>query len=199
MSDKLPKTDTLLSLFDSDIKKFEIVNKHYYDLFAYHATQRLTTFNFFIVSLSFFSSAYALLLTRSSDAEPHYGVAGILSFAAYLLILAFSRLDARNEQIIETNEIPLRHIQAIFSEKFGDKKWQSFERTTEIAEMLGTYGKLLPYIYCGAALVAMFGALFSIQQFSNIENIILIVLLILGCILTKLIIFSWRPAPPSHT
>jgi hypothetical protein len=97
MDFKTSQTDTLSYLFENEIKKFEIVNKHYYDLFSYHATQRLTTFNFFIVSLSFFSSAYALLLTRGSDAAPHYGVAGILSFAAYLLILAFSRLDARNE------------------------------------------------------------------------------------------------------
>ena len=145
-------------LDDNDPKRFEFVAKHYYDLFAYHAAQRLTTFNFFIVSLSFFSNAYATLVTKGDANHPFYYImSGILSFTAYILVVCFSRLDKRNEQIILINERPLRRIQAAIREKLKGDDWETFRTSNEESTTLRTFGKLLPIIYVFAGMLAGMG------------------------------------------
>lgn len=141
------------------------MSKQYYDLFAYHAAQRLTAFNFFLVSLSFFSTAYATLITRSGETgKSYYAVASALAFAAYLLIIAFGRLDKRNEQIIRVNEQPLKRIQAEFRRGLGegdDEVWETF-RQAEKAYRFRTYSSILPFIYCLAAAASAGGSVFGI-------------------------------------
>jgi hypothetical protein len=143
---------------EEDPKRFEVVTKHYYDLFAYHAAQRLTTFNFFIVSLSFFSNAYATLVTKGDQDHPFfYIMSAMLSFTAYILVVCFSRLDKRNEQIILINERPLRRIQAIIEDRFKGGCWETFKASNEDARPLRTFGKLLPIIYVFAGVLAGMG------------------------------------------
>jgi hypothetical protein len=153
-----PVSTELKAWLEADPKRFEVVAKHYYDLFAYHAAQRLTTFNFFIVSLSFFSNAYATLVTKGDQAHPFYHVmSAMLSFTAYILVVCFSRLDKRNEQIILINERPLRRIQAIIEDRFQGGDWETFKTSNEDARPLRTFGKLLPVIYIFAGMLAAMG------------------------------------------
>jgi hypothetical protein len=148
---------------DEDPKRFEVITKHYYDLFAYHAAQRLTTFNFFIVSLSFFSNAYATLIAKGDDSHRFYYVmAGILSFTAWSLVVTFSRLDKRNEQIILINEGPLKRVQIIIAERFGGDEWETFRHSNEQARPLRTFGKLLPIIYVIAGTLAAAGCAYGL-------------------------------------
>ncbi|MEA3018152.1 MAG: hypothetical protein QOI38_2874 [Sphingomonadales bacterium] len=156
MSDSI--SAELKGWLEADPKRFEVVTKHYYDLFAYHAAQRLTTFNFFIVSLSFFSNAYATLVTKGDAAHSFYYVmSAMLSFTAYILVVCFSRLDKRNEQIILINERPLRRIQAIIEDRFQGGCWETFKTSNEEARPLRTFGKLLPVIYIFAGMLAAMG------------------------------------------
>lgn len=145
-------------LDENDTKRFEFIAKHYYDLFAYHAAQRLTTFNFFIVSLSFFSNAYATLVTKGDENHTFYYImSGILSCTAYILIICFSCLDKRNEQIILINERPLRRIQAAIEDRFKGGDWETFKASNEESTPLRTFGKLLPIIYVFAGILAAMG------------------------------------------
>lgn len=167
----------LLEWLTQDPKRFEVVAKHYYDLFAYHAAQRLTTFNFFIVSLSFFSNAYATLATKGDDAHRFYYVmASVLSLLAWALVVTFSRLDKRNEQIILINERPLRRIQAIIAAQFGGDSWETFRHSNEDARPVRTFGSLLPIIYVLAGLVAAVGGSYALVL-ANVIDLCLAVLI----------------------
>jgi hypothetical protein len=147
----------------ADPKRFEVLAKHYYDLFAYHAAQRLTTFNFFIVSLSFFSNAYATLATKGDDAHGFYYVmASVLSVLAWMLVVTFSRLDKRNEQIILINERPLKQIQAFLAAEVGAPSWKTFENSNDEARPLRTFGTLLPIIYVVAGLLTALGGAYGL-------------------------------------
>jgi hypothetical protein len=160
---------SLAELFESDSKRFEWMAKQYYDLFAYHAAQRLTAFNFFLVSLSFFSTAYATLITRSGEGVTNYfPVAGALASAAYFLVVAFGRLDKRNEQIISINEKPLIRIQRAIRlglaplTEAGDDVWETFVQTDK-SYRFRTFGELLPLIYCLAATACAAGAMYGLS------------------------------------
>lgn len=166
-----PKTETrsLTELFERDSKRFEWMAKQYYDLFAYHAAQRLTAFNFFLVSLSFFSTAYATLISRSTGGTTTYfPVAGVLAGAAYFLVVAFGRLDKRNEQIISINEKPLIRIQRAIRlgltppDNAGDDVWETFVQTDK-SYRFRTFGEILPFIYCLAATACAAGAMYGIS------------------------------------
>lgn len=163
-----PYARSLLELFEADKKRFEWLAKQYYDLFAYHAAQRLTAFNFFLVSLSFFSTAYATLITKSdTSAGNFFPVAAALATAAYFLVIAFGRLDKRNEQIIGINERPLIRIQRTIRLGLateggdGDEVWETFVRADR-SHPFRTFGDLLPLIYSLAATACAGGAVFGI-------------------------------------
>lgn len=158
---------SLAALFEKDTKRFEWMAKQYYDLFAYHAAQRLTAFNFFLVSLSFFSTAYATLIARSEVSGPkYYSVGAALAFAAYLLVVAFGRLDKRNEQIININEKPLIRIQRAIrlgladDGSEGDEVWETFVQADR-SYRGRTFGDLLPVIYTLAATACAAGAVYG--------------------------------------
>lgn len=164
---------SLAELFGSNSKRFEWMAKQYYDLFAYHAAQRLTAFNFFLVSLSFFSTAYATLISRSSDGATNYfPVAGSLAGAAYFLVMAFGRLDKRNEQIIAINEKPLIRIQRAIRlglapiDQAGDDVWETFVQADK-SYRFRTFGELLPLIYWLAATACAAGAMYGFSGPGN--------------------------------
>jgi hypothetical protein len=158
---------SLAELFQRDSKRFEWMAKQYYDLFSYHAAQRLTAFNFFLVSLSFFSTAYATLISKSDGTTSSYfPVAGTLALAAYLLVVAFGRLDKRNEQIIGINEKPLIRIQRAIrlglspDGEPGDEVWETFVQADR-SYRFRTFGELLPVIYSLAAAACAAGAMYG--------------------------------------
>ena len=154
----VPDVKVLMAWLDQkDPLTFEFLTKHYYDLFAYHAAQRLTTFNFFIVSLSFLSNAFALLVTKGSVQFDIMG--SVLAFTAYILILAFGRLDKRNEQIILINEQPLKMVQKVIAQRIQSDAWKTFERADHEARLWRTFGQLLPLIYVVAASLAVVGGM----------------------------------------
>ncbi|MGC1305436.1 MAG: hypothetical protein WA840_23950 [Caulobacteraceae bacterium] len=154
----------LNKLFEES-KGFEAIYKQYYDLFSYHATQRLTTFNFFMVTISFLSNAYATLITKSDGSSKLYWMSASLALAAYVLVILFGRLDRRNEQIVEINEKPINKLQEMLSNKLGgDPIWRTFEETDKKARRLGTFGTLLPLIYWISSILAAAGSTYGMAH-----------------------------------
>lgn len=156
-------------MFDKTALSDDVIVKHYYDLFAYHAGQRLTTFNFFVVSLSFLSSAYALLLTKGEEEPVYYAVSFGLALIASVLIVLFARLDRRNAQIIGLNETPLRTIQGRIAEAVRlenrtgvtGNEFESMKISDEQAYRFQTFSVIIPLIYTAALTLAGLGALQS--------------------------------------
>lgn len=158
---------------DETDKRFEWLAKQYYDLFSYHAAQRLTAFNFFIVSLSFFSNAFAMFVTRTQGNDTYFELAAGLAIVAWLLTLFFARLDKRNEQIIQINEKPLKRMQQAVAEHFEDQKvalhsdgdgnanvFRTF-READKSYPLRTFGSILPWLFTLAAAACLTGAAYA--------------------------------------
>jgi hypothetical protein len=150
-----------------DAKYFEIIFKHYLDLFTYHAAQRLSTFRYFYFAFSVSATAFATLLSGAtgtdSDLRLGWG-AFALACATYLLILAFARLDRRNEQIINLNEAPLKKIQEMIAAGFdGSDEWRTLEQSDSHARILTTFRHLLPGIFFVTATVSALGALVALS------------------------------------
>ncbi|UCG46475.1 MAG: hypothetical protein JSU94_13330 [Phycisphaerales bacterium] len=88
-----------------DMKDFR---QYAWDYFHYHAKQRLTTFNFYIIICSILATGYFTALRDSATTGFGSIVGALLSFLSFI----FWKLDIRNRQMIENVVEALKHIEA---------------------------------------------------------------------------------------
>ncbi len=90
--------------------------KYSWDYFHFHASQRLTTFNFYLVICGFVIAGYATALRDSHDSP----VAALLGLVLSLISFIFWKLDLRNRQMIWNAEDALKELEDTFD--FADKR-----------------------------------------------------------------------------
>ena len=74
--------------------------------FAYHAKQRVTMFNFFLLGSGVIANAYGLLLRG----ELHLQAGGV-ALIGLLVCVVFFLLDIRNRQLVHLGEDALRRVE----------------------------------------------------------------------------------------
>jgi hypothetical protein len=143
---------------------FDAILKFYTEQFKYSASQRISTIQYFVAAFAFLTGGYTTLVT--AKAEPPMYARFVVAFAAYLLTLAFARLDRRNKQIVELDEKPLIRLQTAIARALNedDRRWHSFELRDGRAEHFTTYGSLVPFIYSIATIAAALGAGSGLQS-----------------------------------
>lgn len=74
--------------------------------FSFHATQRTTVFNFFLVSVGILAAAYGTLLAN------HQNLAAVFICAlAIVNVIAFMGLDTRNRKLVKFGEDALKDLE----------------------------------------------------------------------------------------
>jgi len=98
------------------MSELDLQLRYSWDWFAYHAQQRLTAFNFFLVLMGAVAVGYTQALT--SDI-PELGVAvGVLgAFVA----LAFWAMDVRNAELVACGRAALDHVEAKLALSIGSE------------------------------------------------------------------------------
>ena len=74
--------------------------------FSFHARQRVTMFNFFLVGSGVLGNAYALLARAQMDWE-----AGVVAIIGILVSLISIGLDVRNNQLVDLGEEALKRVE----------------------------------------------------------------------------------------
>jgi hypothetical protein len=91
----------------SEEKKLELELQYSWDWFSYHAGQRLTAFNFFLVLMG----AVVVGYTQAVDNElPALGIA--LGGLGALVAFAFLAMDVRNEELVRCGRAALDQVEA---------------------------------------------------------------------------------------
>ena len=81
--------------------------QYLWDYFHIHASQRLTTFNFYIIISSLISSGY--VTTVGSSVVPRLAI--LLGVILVLFSFIFWKLDTRNKQLIKNAEEGLKYLE----------------------------------------------------------------------------------------
>ncbi len=89
---------------------------HSWDYFAFHAQQRQTVFNFYLILIAASVAAYGG--TLSKDGTHDHFKAGLGLLVAIVSFL-FWRLDKRNAKLIKLAETPLKIFEENLSERVG--------------------------------------------------------------------------------
>ena len=131
--------------------EYEKLRNYAWNYFQYHASQRLTTFNFYIIISTLVATGYFLALRFFP----------ILSVVFGILIILFSfvfwKLDRRNKQLIRNSENALKYIEG--NDFIGEKESRphilnifSYEekQTIELKkkESFWPWSRLLSYSTC---------------------------------------------------
>jgi len=98
--------------------------------FDYHAKQRVSMFNFFLIASGLLATAYANALSRDEEV-----LGAVLSFLGALIALAFVVLDCRNATLVYLGEDVLRRLER-------DSFFVGFKGLTERLEETDTEGIL---------------------------------------------------------
>ena len=83
---------------------------HAWNYFAFHAQQRQTVFNFFLVLVGASIAAYATTLSKAN--EPHDYFHLIVGFLLASSSFLFWRLDKRNSRLINLAERPMKQLES---------------------------------------------------------------------------------------
>ena len=120
---------------------------HAWDYFAFHAQQRQTVFNFFLILVGASIAAYAGTLGKSEAAYFHLMIGFLISISSLL----FWRLDKRNARLVKLAEEPLKDIELRLADrtaissmkilgaadtKIGGPFWSMFESFKQIFQVV---------------------------------------------------------------
>ncbi len=99
-----------------DINKnsHEHLRQYIWNYFQVHASQRLTTFNFYILISTVIATGYLIVIRDMSL------LAMILGIILILLSFIFWKLDTRNKQLIRNAEDALKYLES--KDKINDEK-----------------------------------------------------------------------------
>jgi hypothetical protein len=88
---------------------------HAWDYFAFHAQQRQTVFNFFLILIGASVAAYASTLAKADGSHDYFhSVLGLLVVVSSFL---FWRLDKRNSRLVKLAEDPLKKFENRLTER----------------------------------------------------------------------------------
>ena len=156
-------------------KEMEVSRTQAWNYFEYHATQRLTTFNFYLTLSSLISSA----LFFSLNSANLFWISIFLGFLLIIFSFIFQKLDRRNRDLINGAEEALKyfeketrlpkdgnlpHITKIFlreeiltKKKKGEKSWFFWKNYL-------TYSDSFSVIYFGFGIIGGAGVVLSLVK-----------------------------------
>jgi len=159
-----------LAHYKMDTQKETMFRTYAWSYFAYHADQRMKTFNFFLIVAGLFAGGITTLLRDSGDPRWVCPLGVVLT----LLSLIFWKIDQRNRQLVRNGEAAIRHLDSlhahpavqgvphaldIFSRDDHHTKSSS---AFPVASGHFSYTKCLGFVF---ALFALLGLFFSIGCF----------------------------------
>jgi hypothetical protein len=84
----------------------ELLRQYIWNYFQVHASQRLTTFNFYILISTVISTGFLIVIANM----PIFAL--VLSIMLISLSFVFWKLDIRNKQLIRTAESGLKYLES---------------------------------------------------------------------------------------
>ncbi|MBM4307607.1 MAG: deoxyribose-phosphate aldolase [Deltaproteobacteria bacterium] len=164
---KEEKTGTAAKIDPAPLKNLQY--QYAWDWFAYHARQRTSMFNYFLVIVAALTTACGWLLARS---EPHLFIpAGVVAVIGAVITALFMLLDCRNRDLVHRGERVLKRIeeQQIFREEKAEVSFEGLllrdkgmeKRTCTEDWRWVSHGKLIKAIQSLIIIMFVLGALYG--------------------------------------
>lgn len=141
---------------NNDNEKLDIGFKYAWDYFSYHASQRMQSFNFFLVSTAIILNGYLLCVEKKL-----YFPAIIIGILGFCFSICFLIIDNRNSQLVKNGEKALKHYESLF---WTDEQVQIITRDDERIQNTPRWKRVGPsfrVMITVSAIVFFLGIIFS--------------------------------------
>ena len=137
-----------------------------WDHFAYHAQQRQTVFNFFLLLVGGCVAAYSAMIDESG-ADYNY----FRSFLGVVLALAsllFWRLDKRNARLVKVSEEALKKLEARMANDINEPSIRLIENADKkvaglLFSKIESYSQIYGVVFAVSGLVGLAMAILSVR------------------------------------
>jgi hypothetical protein len=138
---------------------------HAWAYFAFHAQQRQTVFNFFLILVGASIAAYAGTLGKSEAIYFHLMIGFLISISSVL----FWRLDKRNARLVKLAEKPLKAFESRLAEQTNLRSMEILsEADTKVGgpvwSMLETFKQIFRVVFLFTGLVGVAIFCLSLKQ-----------------------------------
>lgn len=131
------------------------IRDHAWNWFALHATQRMQSFNFFLIATAFLVAAYASTLDKRPIAAM-----GIALLGTWLAVW-FNRLDRRTRQLVNAGESALEVAQARLADRIGIANIKLLEQVKYPERGASTYRQIIAVVQWTVALAFLVAAIYA--------------------------------------
>jgi hypothetical protein len=139
---------------------------HAWNYFAIHASQRMQTFNFFLVATAFLIAAYASLVEKHPI--PAFVTAVVGAWVSYW----FHRLDARTRQLIKASERALKIMQMRLANRTNVNEMKILETVEKAGYGASTYKVVIAVIQWTIVAVFISAALYAICRAGLVDALV---------------------------
>jgi deoxyribose-phosphate aldolase len=151
------------------VPRKHLQHEYAWNWFAYHARQRTSMFNYFLVIVAALATAYSWLVARSEPQLLRH--AGVVAVICAVITVLFMLLDRRNRDLVHRGERVLKRIeeQEIFREEKKDPSFKGLllrdegmeARTLTEGWQWVTHGKLIIAIQVIIIFMSVLAALYG--------------------------------------
>jgi len=135
---------------------------HAWKWFQHHATQRLTTFNFFVVLFAALCASFSATI-QSGKPEISAGIA-LLAMSFSLL---FGLLDSRNRHLIKIGEASLKEQEKKISEILGDDQLCIVRAASTRPNFVFSFKQVFTVVFWIAGIAAFAALLVALKLANN--------------------------------
>jgi hypothetical protein len=128
---------------------------HAWEWFAFHAAQRMQTFNFFFVATAFLVAGYASLF------EKNHKVACVVALLGAWVAYWFNRLDYRNRQLVKAGEDALAACEERLADLAAIPKLKIVEVVERAGPRASSYRRVIEVIQWTIVAVFFVGAIYA--------------------------------------
>ena len=156
------RTDRMRENLDIDTKTLALY--YAWDHFAYHAGQRQTVFNFFLLVVGGCVAAYSAMIGESG-AEYNY-FRSFLGAVLALASLVFWRLDQRNARLVKISEDALKDLEARMAKDIdvpSIRLMAKAEKSVSGFPFLESFGQIYGLIFAVSGVVGIAIAIVSVN------------------------------------
>ena len=140
----------------------KLAMEHAWKWFQHHATQRLTTFNFFVILFAGLCASFSATL-QSNRPEISAGIA----FLAVLFSVLFKLLDVRNSHLIKLGEASLVEQEKKLSDILNDTKLCIVKQAGIRPKFVFSFRQVFNIVFLVAGIAAFSALLVALSMATN--------------------------------
>jgi hypothetical protein len=148
-------------------EQVKLALEHARAMFTYHAGQRMSSLNFYLVAVAAFLTGFGFVSASSTLSDGQRALSGlVLSAAGIFLTHCLRALDRRNVQLVDSDEKLLISAEKAMAEASKRPEWNTTTASDNALPRDVRYGVVVPKIFNLYIFLSVVSGLYAVWPFA---------------------------------